>query len=512
MLLDRLFLNTTEKFPDNIAVVHGDMRISYSEMYSRALRLALILQEYGIRQGDRVLIALENSAEYITSYFAVLLAGGVTVAINPDVKYIGLQKIVLDCKPFCIIARSSMLSLIETCGRTHTFGCILLFGKRKSDGMGDTAPVYIDEGIRHENISLHFHDRSDGGLASIIYTSGTTGEPKGVMLSHKNLSSNTSSIAEYLKLIENDSVMAVLPFYYSYGNSLMLTHVAQGGKIVIDNSFMYPNVVLDSMAREAVTGFAGVPSTFAILLHRSKFRHMSIPSLRYITQAGGPMPHDTAFEIVSIVPQAKFFIMYGQTEASARLSYLHPDDLTRKPGSVGKGIPGVTLEVVKENGEKVQPGEVGEVTAQGNNIMLGYWGKEEETRQVVRNGRLYSGDMATVDEEGYIYLLGRRADMIKSGAHRIAPREIEEVVLKHPNIAEAAVVGAADPILGEVICLFVVVKDGELCSEKELRCYCRENLPSYKMPKTVNFVQSFHKTESGKIKKTELKSLLSHAR
>lgn len=306
--------------------------------------------------------------------------------------------------------------------------------------------------------------------------------------------------------------MAVLPLYYSYGNSLLLTHVMQGGSLVIDNRFMYPGVVLDSMVRESVTGFAGVPSTFAILLRHSNFRNMSFPSLRYITQAGGPMSHDMAVEIANIVPHAKVFIMYGQTEASARLSYLPPGDLKRKQSSVGRGIPGVTLEVINKNGEKVIPGEAGEITAKGDNIMLGYWGKEKETLQVLRNGRLYTGDLATIDEEGYIYILGRRTEMIKSGSHRIAPREIEEIILKHPKIAEGAVIGQPDPILGEAISAFIVIRDGCSCQEKEIMQHCYKNLPVYKMPKTIHFVSSLPKTDSGKIKKEELRKHLTDTR
>jgi acyl-coenzyme A synthetase/AMP-(fatty) acid ligase len=282
----------------------------------------------------------------------------------------------------------------------------------------------------------------------------------------------------------------------------------QGGTLVLDNRFMYPNVVLDSVVRESVTGFSGVPSTFAILIHRSNFRNMTFPSLRYVTQAGGPMPHDMAFEIMKVVPNAKVYIMYGQTEACARLSYLPPADLTRKQGSIGKGIPGVTLEVLTKKGAMVKPGETGEIVASGRNVMIGYWRKEEDTCQVLRNGKLFTGDLATVDEDGYIYIVGRGKDMIKSGAHRIAPREIEDVILKHPAVLEAAVVGQPDDIMGESICSFVILKDGQHCTGKDILHFCHENLSLYKMPKVIRFVQSFPKTDSGKIKKEELKKLL----
>ena len=212
------------------------------------------------------------------------------------------------------------------------------------------------------------------------------------------------------------------------------------------------------------------------------------------------MSHDMALEITSIVPHAKLYIMYGQTEAAARLSYLPPDDLIRKHGSVGKGIAGVSLEVINENGEKVKTGEVGEVRAKGDNVMLGYWGKEEDTKNVLRDGWLFTGDTATIDDEGYIYILGRRTEMIKSGAS-YCPREIEEIILKYTKIAEAAVIGEPDTILGEAISAFIVIKDGYSCQEKEILQHCHENLPVYKMPKTIHFISSLPKTDSGKIKK-----------
>lgn len=506
MLLDRLILDTTLAMPDKVAVVHGRQRVTYANILARALHIANALHEYGVRRGDRVIVALDNSPEYVAAYFGIQHAGGVAVAINPDVKPTGFSRIANDCLPTAVIAKASILKLLEAEPPPPSVKLILYDGQRATDGPPDVSLINLSE-IDSITRELDPAGRNTENLAAIIYTSGTTGDAKGVMLSHRNLLSNTKSIISYLALSRNDSVMAVLPFYYSYGNSLLLTHVMQGGTLVIHNSFMYPNTILDQMIAEEVSGFAGVPSTFAILMHRSNFKNISLPSLRYITQAGGPMPHHMALDILNVVPHAKFYIMYGQTEASARLSYLPPEDLTRKQGSVGQGIPGVSLEVLDETGEPVKPGEVGEIVAHGENIMTGYWGREDETRQVLRDGRLYTGDMATVDEDGYIYIVSRKKEMIKSGAHRIAPREIEEVLLKYPKVFEAAVVGQSDPILGEAICAFVILKEGENCLEKELLHLCHEHLPIYKMPRKIHFTDTFPRTESGKIKKEELKRL-----
>lgn len=507
MLIDRLLQEASDRSPEKTLLVHKGHKTGYGDIRRRSTGLASALHGFGLKKGDRVVIALENGAEYLAAYFGVLLAGCVTVPISPVTSAPGCLKIMNDCEPKAVIAGPAFLKSLKNQKAPYPFLFILVNGSLDASGPAGILLTSFEECSAEGSGRLKYLTRSDLDLASIIYTSGTTGDPKGVMLTHRNLSANTNSIIEYLDLTASDSVMVVLPFHYSYGNSLLLTHVACGGTLVVDNSFIYPNIILERMNVERVTGFAGVPSTFAILCHRSNFRDSEFPSLRYITQAGGPMPHAMAYEILKTVPHAKLFIMYGQTEASARLSYLPPWDLYRKHGSIGKAIPGVKLEVLNENGEPVKPGETGEIAAAGDNIMTGYWGNPEETRRTIRGGRLFTGDMATVDEEGYIYIVSRKRDMIKSGAHRIAPREIEEVILTHPSVLEAAVVGMPDQILGEAICAFVVLKDGLPCAENELMRLCSQSLPPFKMPKKIYFMPSFPKTESGKIKKEELKKI-----
>jgi len=510
MFVDDLLRASAEKRPENTVIAHGNRRASYGEVHANSELLAAALNEMGLRRGDRVVIALENSAEYITSYFGVIRAGCAAVAVNVNISTQSLLKIVADCAPKAIIARHAFFRKHGSSSELSELKSIIAAGPNESGIRSNDNVVTLEQCYEASPGRLSANGRSESDLAMIIYTSGTTGEPKGVMLSHRNLASNTASIISYLGLTGGDSVMVVLPFYYSYGNSLLLTHAAQGAKLVLENSFMYPNVVLASMAREEVTGFAGVPSTFAILCHRSNFKNAELPSLRYMTQAGGPMPHDMAYEIIKTVPHAKLYIMYGQTEASARLSYLAPEDLLRKYGSVGKAIPGVTLEVLNEAGEKVAPGETGEIVASGDNIMGGYWAKPEETSRTVRGNRLYTGDIATVDDEGYIYIVSRKTELIKSGGHRIAPREIEEVLLKDPRVFEAAVVGKKDQIAGEAVCAFVVLKDGCECDKNDLMRLCSKHLAAFKVPKEIRFIKALPKTESMKVKKEELKKKLSN--
>ena len=222
---------------------------------------------------------------------------------------------------------------------------------------------------------------------------------------------------------------------------------------MLNNRFMFPEKVLDEMAEKKCTGFAGVPSTYQILLRRTHFAKRSFPALRWLQQAGGKLPNPFIQEIRRAFPQVRLFVMYGQTEATARLSYLPPELLDEKLGSIGKGLPGSRLEVLKDDGTPVRPGrdEVGEIVASGDNITLGYLNDAEETARFFRNGRLFTGDMARVDRDGFIFIVERARDFIKAMGNRVSPKEIEEVLSQMPEVVEAAVIGVPDEIWGEAI-------------------------------------------------------------
>jgi acyl-CoA synthetase (AMP-forming)/AMP-acid ligase II len=350
--------------------------------------------------------------------------------------------------------------------------------------------------------------RGTDDYALILYTSGTTGQPKGVTLSHRNLVANTKSIVEYLRLTGDDRVMHVLPFTYSYGNSILLTHAAVGGCIVVNRSFLYPNVVLDEMQQHEVTGFSGVPSTYAILLERSTIAERSFPHLRYVTTSGAPMPPTLVNRLRRTLPHVEIFLMYGQTEASTRLTCLPPEKVAMKPGSIGRAISGVGIELLDPSGQPVPVGETGEIVASGPNVMCGYWKRPDLTAKVLRDGKLWTGDLARADEEGCLYIVGRTSDLIKSASHRIAPQEIEEVLLEHRAVAEAAVIGIPDDILGESIHACVVLNEDRICTEEDLIGHCKALLPAFKVPQRFRFYDELPRTESGKIRRAELRALL----
>lgn len=510
-MLHAFLLDRAAKSADKTAVIQGQRKVCYGEINQGVSRLASFLLKSGIRPGDRVGILSENSPEYIISYLGIQKAGGISVDINHQYSAHEVKKILDNCLASILLVENKYFKVaVETLKGAPFVKTVIIIASQNKGllpvlTMREKISAHIDlfileDIIRNDDVSGRFPELSGKDIASIIYTSGTTGEPKGVMLSHENFISNADSIIEYLHLTEDDKAMVVLPFCYSYGKSILTTHIMAGGTLVLENSFMYPNVVLNKMVEEDATGFAGVPSTFAIVLNRSNIRNCRFPKLRYVTQAGGHMSPKHARELSAVLPDTKIYIMYGQTEATARLTYLDPQDLFKKPGSIGKPIPGVEIELVREGEISSGENREGEIVVSGENIMAGYWNNPGETRKVLRDGKLYTGDIAKMDEEGYLYIIGRRSDMIKSGAHRISPKEIEEVILEMQEVYEVCVVSIEDVILGEAIRAVVVLKPGYVVDAKKIQRHCQTKLASFKIPKEVVFVDDLPKTNSGKVR------------
>ncbi len=509
-LLNHILENTAGTYPDRLAVVHGQERQSYRYIDEKANRVANALQKAGIKKGDRVGVLMPNSVPYVCSYFGVLKMGGVAVPINTAINAEALIYILKDAGIRVLILHGATKAIATHLANEQSGLSILFTDQRVLNQFDSSQKEYqilrpLDEIFVEESCSPLETDISKDDLACLFYTSGSTGKPKGVMLSHANILENTKSIVSYLELTKDDQMMVVLPFFYCYGASLIHTHFMVGGSLVLENQFLYPNKILARMAEEKVTGFAGVPSTFAIFLRRSNIRSHNFNNLRYVTQAGGAMAPALIQELREALPRTQIFIMYGQTEASARLSFLPPNLLDQKLGSIGKGIPNVDLKVMDKEGNSVPPGEVGEIVALGPNIMKGYWNSPEETEIVLDAEGLHTGDLARVDEEGFIYIVDRKKDMIKSGSHRVSAKEIEETILEDSSILECAVIGIEDEMQGEVLKAFIVPTNRGEFYEEEIIKFCKKRLPPYKVPKYVEVVRSLPKNEAGKILKNRLK-------
>ena len=509
MLVHQYLSRAARQTPDKDFIIQAKKRVSYGKIFQQSLAMAAWLHSNHFKPGFRAAILTDDPQEYVTAYFAIMQANGIVVGLNSQTSKRSLQKVLNDCTASVVFTSAKFTKYLDAVAASLPgLKTVAVQGLNKVSPKADN----ITWQDRDQLIATFTNSKDEGtttcqtsDVAQIIYTSGTTGSPKGVMLTHANLVANTESIVQYLDLTQDDRAMAVLPFFYSYGNSVLLTHMAVGGSLVVNQNFMYPNVILDEMVKEEVTGFSGVPSTYAILLNRSAIKNYSFPNLRYLTQAGAAMAPKIADRLQELLPKVEIYIMYGQTEASARLSYLAPKDLRRKIGSIGTAIPGVTLKLLDSMGLQVKQGEIGEIVAQGGNIMTGYWNMPEETAKVLRPEGLWTGDYATMDEDGFFFIVSRKSDMIKSGAHRIAPKEIEEVIYEHEAVHEVAVVGVEDEILGEAIKACLVLNTEASCTAKEITKHCRRNLPAYKVPHQIEFLEELPKTTTGKIIKKDLR-------
>ncbi|QGJ69191.1 AMP-dependent synthetase and ligase [Planctomycetales bacterium 10988] len=532
--LVELFTARMESSSDRPFLIETQKTWTYQQIGDSASRFATELERAGIQPGDRVGLLLENSADYVIAYFAILLTGGTVVAINPDTTALELQRTLVRCRPKLAIVRPQhamfFAELAEDFSSLQQIYIVATKKKKKAEvpqGFPFSTCFITDwndlSPSQSQDIKQIFPAKKES-TAQIIFTSGTSGTPKGVCLSHQNLLANTRSICQYLQLSHEDRMMVILPFFYSYGNSLLLTHLFVGGSLILAKDFVFWNRTLDQMQQHQATGFAGVPSTFAMLLHRSDLAKREWPHLRYLTCAGGGLAPAQAEALQNTLPQSELFLMYGQTEASARLSVLMPADRERKSGSIGKGIPGVQLELFVPRTEQSEdssedetqvvwkPGEIGEVVAQGDNLMQGYWEDPTTTQEVLRPEGLRTGDLAWRDEEGFFYLVGRSSDLIKSGAYRIHPKEIEDILLTHPSLAEVAVIGKPDPMLGEIAVAVGVLSDRDQAKDqevlhKEILQTQQKKLPRWKQIKHIYFQKSLPKTSSGKIRRKELKKL-----
>ncbi len=501
---------SAERHPDRRAAWFKDEWKTFAELDAMANQVANHLRELGVRRGDRVALLYENSFDYIAAYYGILKAGAVTVALNTETTSDALRYLLGNCGARAIVTNQAFSRpLLPALPDLPDLEHVIV----RQDDLEPYAAAGRIHAVRLQDVYAGA-DRArprargiDLDLASIVYTSGSTGKAKGVILRHYNIVANTRSIVEYLRLTADDRVMVVLPFYYIYGKSLLNTHFSVGGSVVMDNRFAFPNVVLETMKKTEVTGFSGVPSTFMILLSRSVVRKEKFPTLRYLTQAGGPMAPAVQKDVAETFAPAKLFIMYGATEASARLSYLDPDDLPRKWGSIGKAIPNVDLFVADEAGREVPQGEVGELVARGTNFMEGYWQDPEETARVLRHGLYYTGDLGRMDEEGFLYVVGRTKDMIKVGGERVSAKEIEEAILELKEVQEVAVIGVDDDVLGEAIKAFVIAAPGRDVGRELVVEHCRRRLPLFKVPKFVEAVSELPKNESGKVLKPVLREM-----
>lgn len=510
-VLHNYLIHSARQNGPKIALVCDGHRITYDQIEAWSNAVANHLVATGIERGDRVMIFADNTVEAVVSFWATLKANAVVCLINPLTKPDKLSYLLDDCQPTALITQSRLYPTFSEPARR----CPSLRRAIVSGTIDDADLNALPHAVRWSAATASGHNaaperhRIDIDLAAIVYTSGSTGEPKGVMLTHRNMMAACTSVASYLDVRDNDVILNALPLAFDYGLYQMIMATYAGARLVLERSFAFPTEVLRRAAEERVTGFPGVPTMFATLLQLETLERYDLSSIRYVTSTGASLPVRQLLQLRDTFSGARIYSMYGLTECK-RCSYLPPEDLDRKPSSVGIAIPNTEMWIVDEHDQRVGAGVTGQLVIRGATVMKGYWRKPEATAKKLKPGPLpgeqvlYTGDYCQMDADGYLYFVSRSDEVIKSRGEKVAPKEVESALLDIPGIREAAVIGVPDELLGQAIKAFVVVDKGGALGEKQIQRECQKRLESFMVPTYVVVVPELARTGTGKINKREL--------
>lgn len=501
--------------PEKTAYYFKGEKTSYAELEHTVGCFAAALQDMGVQKGDHVALLLGNTPHFIISLYATMKIGATAIPINPIYTPDEISYIIQNGDVKVVVALDMLLPLVEVgvkvftqvekyiiCETTPDIGekyTVL------SDGVKEKAKLFTHvlagSSKTVEPVAVHTDD-----TAVILYTSGTTGHPKGAMLTHGNLYSNARDVGNYLQMSGEDRVIATLPVFHVFALTVVVNAPLMKGATILLEPRFSPGEIFKVAEEYKATVFAGVPTMFNFLYQFEGGVPKAFAHLRLAISGGASLPVALLHNF-----EKKFNVRvsegFGLSEASP-VTCFNPLDRDRKAGSIGQSIMNVENKVVDINGEEVPVGEVGELIVRGPNVMKGYYKMPEETAMAIRDGWLYTGDLARKDEEGYFYIVDRKKDMIIVGGYNVYPREVEEVLFTHPNVVEAAVVGFPDPDFGEAVHAYVVLKDKTMPVE-ELKAYCTEHIAKYKVPKTIEILDELPKNSTGKILRRSLKGAAS---
>jgi long-chain acyl-CoA synthetase len=515
MLVNEFLEKSAELYPDKVALVCGNQRLTYVEIDKAANSFCNAIIAEGFQKQNRAIVWLDNSIESIISLFGILKAGGVFVMVDPQVKAKKLEYILGDCEARVLITDTEHLrNVSETISRSPNLEQIVVTDYEKASTINElvNGPSLTSHRVILEECSTARSAPSciDIDLASLIYTSGSSGSPKGVMLTHHNMVSAATSITQYLENTRHDIILDTLPLAFDYGLYQVLMAFKFSGTVILEKAFVYPQPMINLIVSEKVTGWPIVPTIAAILVRLKNLEKNDFSSLRYITSTGQVFPKKHIAQLKKIIPKVKIYSMYGLTECK-RVSYLPPEELEKRPGSVGKAMPNTEVYIVDQDGKEItEAGKYGELVVRGSNVMKGYWNLPEETARALRPGPipgervLYTGDFFKKDEDGYLYFLGRKDDIIKTAGHMVSPKEVENVLYEKEDVIEAAVIGVDDEILGKAIQAFVHLADTSQSTEEDIVKFCSERLEGFAVPKRVILCGVLPKTTTGKIQKRDL--------
>ena len=514
-LLHQLIDSAAARSAGRIALVHKKEEFTYASVSAHVQAVASGLLSLGLSPSERVAVYLPKQPESVFGLFGTARAGGVFVPVNPLLKPHQVAYILKDCNVRILITSSDRLNLLsEVLPECHDLRSVVVTGNPQSK-----RPIITPLNILHWDEAFAEKDgrqsegyrRIDSDMAAILYTSGSTGNPKGVVLSHRNMVAGAKSVAEYLVNHADDRLLAVLPFSFDYGLSQMTTAFHVGAQVVLMD-YLLPRDVIRAVERHAITGLAAVPPLWNQLA-RLEWPENTARSLRYITNSGGAMPKTTTTRLQQALPSTDIYLMYGLTEAF-RSTYLPPDQVDIRPESMGKAIPNAEILVVREDGSECAPGEPGELVHRGALVAQGYWNDPEKTAERFRpcpgqapeipvtEIAVWSGDQVKRDEEGYLYFISRKDEMIKTSGYRVSPTEVEEVIYGCKLVSEAVALGIPHPTLGQAILLLVTGTGTE--TEETILQQCRKALPNFMLPQAVLIRDSLPRNQNGKIDRKSL--------
>jgi amino acid adenylation domain-containing protein len=514
MLLFDPLLASARRLPEKTALVDKNQRLSYGALADAIERFAAGLTARGVRRGDRVAVFLPNVAQAVVAMYGALRAGAVFMPVNPLTRADKLALLLADAEAAALVsspALSAIWSAALAGATSHSVRFVVSVGQ--DDINGPTPVIPWDGFLAEARGPTPEAPAIDADLAALIYTSGSTGEPKGVMLTHLNILTVAASVISYLGLEERDVLFCALPLSFSYGVCQLTAGFPVGATVVLETSFAFPAKSLATMQAERVTCFAGVPTMYALLLGLPNLGEFDLGALRLLTNAADALPEPVLAGLRRAFPAARVFSMYGLTECQ-RVSYLPPDQLDRRPNSVGRGMPNQELWLVDPDdpeGKRLPLGATGELVVRGSHVMRGYWRKPAATAERLRPGPLpgesvlRTGDIFRTDGDGFFYFVARKDDIIKSRGEKVSPREVESAIHALAGVASVAVVGVADVVMGHAIKAFVVRRDGATITERDVMRHCRERLESYMVPHEVAFVTELPTTVTGKVRRADLR-------
>lgn len=499
MLVGEVFSKTANQKKDKTAASLDEKKITYGELEKETNKLVHALIDLGVKTSDMVSIMLPNSIDFLTAYFGVIKSGATMVPLNISFKSPAVEYILNNSEARILITNKIFLPLVEKCELDYLEKIILVDKERINDHL-----LLSDFSDLPENLPL-LENIDEESAAACLYTSGTTGKPKGAILTHRNLTFDTNKTIEFLNVDDSDRYIVVLPMFHAFAETVcMLMPMFLGAEIVIIDKFL-PEKVLQTIQEKNVTFFAGVPTMYTALLNVKNKDNYDLSHLNLCLSGGAAMPQQTMEDFEKTF-NVKILEGNGPTETSP-VAYCNPVNGVRKSGSVGIPIPDTKVKIVDSEDNELPRGEIGEIAVQGDHVMKEYFKKPEATAKTLRNGWLHTGDLGKMDEDGYIYIVDRKKDMINVGGMNVYPREIEEQLYKNPKILEAAVVATKDELRGEVPKAVIVLKDGEEATEREIKRYCMKYFANYKVPKLVEFIDQLPKNATGKIDKKSLRDI-----